>query len=264
MKVSVSIIIVATNELALLRTCIHAITHVSTSIPFELIIINNASSDATHKYLKCLQPSFPLRVITNTTRGGFAENCNKGIHRASGKYFFLLNPDTQIYRDTINVLFHFMEHHPSAGICAPQLRNVDGSLQFSCRRFPTWKSFIFRRTPIRTFFSNTTMNNHHLMKDANHALTQKVDWVLGGCMFLRKKMIDHIGPLDKAFFLYIDDIDICYRAWKTKWEVWYVPVTHVLHHHMAKSDKTLWNIYSLHHIQSAARFVLKHGLILHR
>ncbi len=264
MNIAVSIIIVATNEIALLRTCIRSITHLSTTIPFELIVIDNASNDTTHIYLKRLRVSFPLRILTNTSRVGFAANCNKGIHSASGKYFFLLNPDTRLYPDTMDVLFHFMEHHVSVGICAPQLINVDGSLQFSCRRFPTWKSFLFRRTLLRDFFSNTPINDYHLMKDANHTLTQKVDWVLGGCMFIRKKMIEKIGPFDNTFFLYVDDIDMCYRAWKAKWEVWYVPITRALHHHMAKSDKALCNKYSLYHLQSVAHFVIKHGIFLHR
>ncbi|MFZ2025569.1 MAG: glycosyltransferase family 2 protein [Microgenomates group bacterium] len=261
---NLSIIIVTTNEIGLLRDCVNSIIQTVKNISCELIIINNRSDDGTKKYLSHLKTPFPLKRITNTKIDGFATNCNKGIKKSSGKYLLLLNPDTRLQTRAVQHLLSFMRTHRSAGICAPKLLNPDGSLQYSFRRFPTWKSFIVRRTPIRVFFPNSKINNAHLMKQVNHEVVQKVDWVLGGCMCIRKKTIETIGLLDSKYYLYVDDIDFCFRSWKAGWEVWYVPTAKVVHYHQAKSDKALLNIYSLYHIKSMIHFLCKHGFILNR
>jgi len=264
MKKSVSIIIVTTNELPLLKQCIQSIKQTLKKISIELIIVDNASTDGTKEYLSHIQIPFSFTVITNTHIEGFASNCNTGISHASGTFILLLNPDTRLYPASVAHLLHFMKTHTKAGICAPKLLNPDGSLQFSCRKFPTWKSFIVRRTPYRIFFPRTTINDAHLMKHINHAIEQKVDWVLGGCMCIRKRMIDAIGLLDTHYYLYVDDIDFCLRAWKAGWEVYYVPSAKVIHHHQAKSDRALFTRYSLYHFQSMIHFLFKHGFMVGR
>lgn len=264
MKKTLSIIIVSTNELFLLRECIQSIIQTAGKIPLELIVINNMSSDGTGKYLSRLKTPFPLHNISNKAVEGFAANCNKGVQKSTGEYLLVLNPDTKLLPHAIERLLSFMDTHSRAGICAPQLLNPDGTLQFSFRHFPTWKSFIVRRTPLRIFFSNSKINDAHLMKEVNHTITQKVDWVLGGCMCIRRKMTRVIGLLDKKYYLYVDDIDFCYRAWKAGWGVWYVPTAKVIHHHQAKSDKALFTVYSFYHLKSMIHFLFKHGFILDR
>jgi len=264
MNKALSIIIVSTNEIGLLRKCIQSIIQTVKKISFELIVINNSSDDGTGKYLSRLKTSFPLHIVTNKRVEGFASNCNQGIQISTGDYLLILNPDTRLQPNAVQHLLSFMWTHKSAGICAPKLLNPDGSLQFSFRHFPTWKSFIARRTPLRIFFPNSKINDLHLMKQADHTITQKVDWVLGGCMCIRKKSINDIGLLDSKYHLYVDDIDFCLRNWRGGWSVWYVPSARVIHHHQAKSDKALFNIYSLYHLKSMIHFLWKHGFTLNR
>jgi len=204
-----------------------------------------------------------VKIIHRNKNYGFANNNNVGISMAKGKYILLLNPDTEIRKGTFAALLSFMNRYKNAGICGPQLVFPDGSLQYSCRRFPTWRSVLIRRTILRSLFPHTTWNDWHLMKDIDHSKTQKVDWLLGACLLIRSSLIHEIGALDEQYFLYVDDIDFCCRAHRAGWDVYYVPNGRVIHHHMAKSDKSLFSTASWHHSISMLRFALKHKSFLY-
>lgn len=262
MRPKLSIITVSNNKLYLLCACLNSIKKTGAQIPKEVIVVDNASQDNTQQVVT---QKFPfVTTIKNTHELGYATNNNNAIKRVVGKYILLLNPDTELLPKALNTMIHFMDTHKKVGICGPQLLNPDLTIQFSCRRFPTWKTFLVRRTPFRYLIKNCAENSVHLMKDINHNVMQEVDWILGGCMCIRKKMIEDIGTLDENFFLYVEDIDYCLRAWQAGWKVYYVPSAKVIHHHQAKSDKKLFSIYSKYHMRSMLHFVLKHGLFPRR
>lgn len=254
----ISIITVSNEALPLLYACLTSIRKTGRQTLHEVIVVDNASKDHTRQMVS---QKFPfVKIILNTQRFGYARNNNQAILQATGEYILLLNPDTELLPQTLKNMILFMNTHTEVGICGPQLLNPNRTLQYSCRRFPTWKTFFIRRTPFRSFLNNCAENDFHLMKDIDHKKAQAVDWVLGGCMCIRKKMIEEIGLLDEKFFLYVEDIDYCLRAWKAGWKVYYVPSAKVIHHHQARSDKQLFSTYSTYHIQSMIHFVLKHGL----
>ncbi|MFH0750160.1 MAG: glycosyltransferase family 2 protein [Candidatus Gottesmanbacteria bacterium] len=262
MKPDISIITISNNMLPLLLKSLHSIFLTSKNINIEIFVVDNASTDYTGEVVSVKYPQ--IKIIRNKKRKGFASNNNACIKRAKGKYILLLNPDTELLPSALKNIISFMDTYKNVGVCAPQLLNPDRTLQYSCRHFPTWKTFFIRRTPLRYIFPSTAINDFHLMKNENHNKTQKVDWVLGGCMCIRKKMIDLVGYLDERFYLYVEDIDYCLRVWHAGWKVCYVPTARVIHHHQARSDKKLFSIYSWHHMQSVIRFTLKHGMFLKR
>jgi GT2 family glycosyltransferase len=106
------------------------------------------------------------------------------------------------------------------------------------------------KLPIRRFLINSRLNLYHLGADLNHKKIQPVDWVLGACMLIRCKAIEEIGFFDENYYLYVEDIDLCFCAWKKIWQVWYVPKAKVIHHYQAKSDKNFLSIYNWHHFRS--------------
>lgn len=264
MKPDITIIIVSTNDATLLKRCLLSISKTKKKLRVEIIIVNNASNDKTEQCVKEHEHLQHIHVIRNKKRKGFSFNNNQAIKIARADYILLLNPDTQLLPESLQRLLSFIKTHKRVGICAPKLLNPNMSLQYSCRRFPTWKTYIFRRTPFRYFFPMNKTIDFHLMKNENHNIQLPVDWILGGCMCIRKKMTDTIGLLDEKFFLYVDDIDYCLRAWKAHWSVYYVPSARVIHLHQARSDKSLFNVYSFYHIRSMIYFVLKHGLFPRR
>jgi len=251
----IDVIIVSTNEKRLLKTAIKSLFAFIGDIKIRIIVIDNNSKDGTSLYV---ERNYPLiTIIKNDKIEGFAHNCNLGIKHSNSKYVLLLNPDTEVLPGSIGKLYNFLETNPKVGICGPQLIFPDGKLQMSCRRFPTWKTAFIRRSPFRGFFVNSKENRHHLGYDFNHSKSQPIDWLLGACLLIRRKMIKDIGLLDEKYFLYVDDIDYCYSAWKKKWPVWYVPTSIVVHHHAAASDKKLINIPSCHHLRSMWHYYRK-------
>lgn len=257
-EILVSFVIVSHNHAPYLDTCLSSLRAHTTTIPSEILCVNNASTDKTPDIV---MKHFPyVRLINRAQSFGFAKNCNLAVRSARGKYIFLLNPDTVVQAGSIRKLIRFMDSVPSAGICGPKLVNPDGTLQYSCRAFPTWKTVFVRRFIFRKFLKNTQINRKHLLMDLPHDKAMRVDWVLGAAMMIRKKVVNQIGPLDENFYLYGEDIDYCYRAKLHGWHTYYVPSAMITHHHLAESDKSFFNKYSQHHLKSMIHYWRKHGL----
>jgi N-acetylglucosaminyl-diphospho-decaprenol L-rhamnosyltransferase len=200
-------------------------------------------------------PTVQLHV--NTTRQGFSANNNYGMALAKGRYLLLLNPDTEVQPGALEILIQFMDAHPQVGMCAAQLLFPDGTIQHSPRRFPSIGSVLARRTPLRFFLRQSQLNQHHLMQDLNHSKIQSVDWLLGACMFIRREVLETVGPLDEGYFLYVEDIDWARRMHNADWKIYYVPTAQIIHHHIAVSDKKLLSWYMWTHIQSMIRYARK-------
>lgn len=150
-----------------------------------------------------------------------------------------------------------MDTQLDAGACGGKLLFPDGSLQLSCRRFPTLKSTLIRRTPIRVLFPYQKRGSEHLMSNWNHMSTIKVDWVLGACLMIRREIIYDIGFLDENFQLYCEDIDLCLRIKRQNWNVYYVHDAKIIHYHLAKSDKSFFCYNTYLHFKSMFYFLQK-------
>lgn len=256
-KTKVSIIIISTNEAHFLDNCLSSIFLSSLDKnKYEVILINNNSSDNTDLLVRKKYPQ--VKIFHRKKRFGFSANNNYGIKRSSGKYVLLLNADTMCQKQSIQTLLKFMENHPNVGVCGPKLIYPDGSLQLSCRKFPTLWSGILRRSPLRMTLPSTMRAKQHLNISIDHNKIQKVDWLLGACIMISKKAIKKIGLLDEKYFLYVDDIDYCWRAWNSDWQVYYVPTSTIVHYHQAESDRKLFSIHSKYHIKSMLHFLWKH------
>jgi len=261
-NIDISIIVVSNNHQSFLPRYLSSVYKNQGNLGLEIFVVDNASKDTTSSYVKTKFPH--VMLIQRTKKYGFAANNNVAIKQARGTYILLLNPDTEIQPHALRKLFNTMEENPTVGVCGPKLLFPDKTIQYSCRKFPTIMSFLVRRTPLRLLIKQNNVNDKHLLKHINHSKIQQVDWLLGACLCIRKKVVDSVGLLDERFFLYGEDIDYCLRAWHAGWKVWYVPTAHIIHHHQAQSDKRLFSMYSWHHMQSVVRFALKHGISLKR
>lgn len=254
MKPLVSIIIVSHDHKEFLKTCLVSVLN-QQGVSFDVILVDNASKDGTADVVRQTFPS--VNLIQRSKRFGFASNVNEGIKKSQGMYVLVLNPDTQMQKGSLKTLVHRMESDNNIGIVGAKLVNPDGTLQLSFRNFPTWKTALFRRTPLRVFFPNNIVTKQHLNVAKNHDKAQRVDWMLGACLLIRRHTLDKIGLLDEKYRLYVEDIDICLKAHKAGWSVWYEPGAIVEHKHEAKSDKQLLSIYSYFHASSMVYFIYK-------
>lgn len=250
-----SIVIVSHNHAAYLDPCLGSLAPDQHSLTLEVFVVDNVSTDNT---VEIVRQYAWVQLIANAQRQGFAANNNRAIRQCQGSYVLLLNPDTAVQPGTLKTLATYMDAHPRIGICGPQLVFPNGQVQPSCRRFPTLASVVARRTPLRRWLWDSSLNARHLMADLDHSQTGPVDWMLGACLMTRREFLQTVGLMDESFFLYVEDIDWCYRAWQAGWQVVYVAEARLTHHHLAVSDRRLFSRYSWYHLQSMWRYYRKH------
>ena len=252
----VSIVVVTHQHRPFIERCLDAVGRVRNEAACEVFVVDNLSGDGTAELVAEKYPW--ARLTVRDRRSGFSDNNNLAIRQAAGRYVLLLNPDTEIRPGALPALARFMDGRPDAGIAGAKLVFPDGSTQPSCRRFPTFGSFLVRRTPLRFFMRSSAANARHLMLDQASAGPMEVDWVLGACMFVRREAIQQVGLLDEGYFLYVEDIDWCYRMRQKGWKTWWVPDAEIVHHHQATSDRALVGWHSWIHLRSMFRYYRKH------
>jgi GT2 family glycosyltransferase/lipopolysaccharide/colanic/teichoic acid biosynthesis glycosyltransferase len=250
--VKVSVVIVSYNSRSVLSPCLESLAKHSLFGATEVIVVDNASSDGTPTMVRESHPW--VRLIAGRKNLGFSRGVNIGIREASGQYILILNPDTAVRRDSIEKLVLFMERNPGAGIVGPKLVYHDGALQYSCRRFYTWKVLVLRRTFLGKVFKDSPALAEHLMLEFDHDSTREVDWILGACLLVRKEAVDSVGLLDERFFLYFEDVDWCYRMKQRGWKVFYHPDSVVIHSYARESAHSVINRSVVAHLASLIRY----------
>jgi N-acetylglucosaminyl-diphospho-decaprenol L-rhamnosyltransferase len=243
-------IFVATGpvEAALLRDSLPAL-HAQVD---ELVVVANGPDSRPY----ALPPD--VRVLQNERPLGFSANVNKGIVATSGEYVVISNPDAVPEPGCIAVLAGFADAHPRCGIAGPKMLNPDGTLQASRRSFPTIGGTIVRRTPLRSLFPPLRWQKRHYLLDAPTDEPMQVDTMLGAFLLMRRTMLEQIGGWDSGYKLYVEDIDLSYRAMKAGWERWWVPSAAVRHEYQAVIDKHFFTRRNLWHMHAMARFLRKH------
>jgi hypothetical protein len=199
-----------------------------------------------------------VRVLENDRPLGFSANVNQGIRGTKAEYVVISNPDAVPEPDCVRELVAFADVHPRCGVAGPKMINPDGTLQASRRSFPTVGGTIVRRTPLRKVFPPQRWQRRHYLLDAPTGEPIKVDTMLGAFLLMRRAMLEQIGGWDSGYKLYVEDIDLSYRAMKAGWERWWVPSAVVHHEYQAVIDKHFFTRRNLWHLHAMARFLRKH------
>jgi hypothetical protein len=223
--IALSIIIVSWNVSDDLAQCLDSLRDNRDVAP-EVIVVDNASTDGS---LGMLRARPEVQVIANRDNRGFAAANNQGLGAARGKYLLLLNPDTIVPAGGLAVLLRFADEHPEAGVIGPRLLNSDGSLQPSCRRFPTVKAALIRHTFLERLLPHAAATREYLMADWDHRSPREVDWVSGACLLIRREAFEQVGPLDEGFYWGSEDVDYCLRMHQGGWKVLYAPQPAITH-----------------------------------
>lgn len=206
------------------------------NLKIAVVIVDNASLEP----IADLAGKFSDLIIVKQERNeGFGKSHNRAFVAAPAKYYFVLNPDTEFAagQNFLRKLYDFMETHPRVGMAGPKIVYPDGSLQYSCWRFPTFLQPIFSRTKWGQKGRGKAVADHYLMKDFDHDQTMPVDCIMGSAMFVRKSALDEVGGFDDRFWMYFEDMDWCWRMWEKGWAVYYVHGVHLRHVHGRASAK---------------------------
>lgn len=232
-----SIIIVSFKSKHHLGVLLPSIYASQTKYSYEVIVVDNDSSDGTIEWLQTTH--YKLQTIRNINNG-FAAGNNIGIRKSSGRYILLLNPDTKLQSDTLQIMLDFMESRPDVGISGCKLIRGDGKLDLACRRrFPNpWNSF-------ERLFLKDNRNYNYSNIDENQSM--EVDSVVGAFLLIRRSVMDKIGLLDEAFFMYGEDLDWCWRCKEAGLKVWYYPKTSVVHFKGESSRKAPFKMLKVFH-----------------
>lgn len=186
---------------------------------------------------------FPWVRLERMSRNlGFTGGHNhaKEIRRAAN--MLPLNSDTVVHPGAIRGLLDHLAASREVGIVGPKLLNPDGSLQFSCRRFPNPMAALFRNTPLGRLFPNNRFTREYLMQDWVHDAPRDVDWVSGAAFLMRGELIERIGLFDPEYFMFCEDVDVCWRTWQAGAKVQYLPtavITHAIGHSTDKAPNRM-------------------------
>jgi N-acetylglucosaminyl-diphospho-decaprenol L-rhamnosyltransferase len=232
----ITIVIVNYNTGHLFDRLFSALAAAQGNLKLQTIVIDNASRDNSVQLIHSNYPT--VELIENVTNVGFGRANNQALPRIRGRYMLLLNTDAFVSSDTLVKTLSFMQQNPRCGILGVKLVGEDGSLQPSCRFFPTpWNVFL-TANGLERFFPNTKLVDDMTW---DHSATRSCDWVPGCFYLIRKEVIDQIGLFDPRFFLYHEEVDHCRRARSAGWAVSYYGDTQVVHigGESAKSDAAL-------------------------
>ena len=222
-----SIVIVNYNARDLLRNCLLSIFKQTQRIRFEVFVIDNASVDGSREMLAREFPE--VRAILNTANRGFAAANNQAIKIARGECLLLLNPDTVILNGAIATTLAFLEQHPEAGIVGCKLLNPDGTLQPSCRSFPSVWNIFTESFFLYKLFKHSKLFGQYYMSHFDHNTLREVDVVMGAFMLIRREVFEKIGLLDEDYFMYAEETDFCYRAHRAGFKTFFCPEGAIVH-----------------------------------
>jgi GT2 family glycosyltransferase len=226
MNQSCTIIIVSYNCRDALRECLGKLT-AQEGVP-PIILVDNASTDGSAEMVA--HDFSSVQLVRNARNCGFAAACNQGIRAGSADFILLLNPDSLLECAELQKLHDAMNSRPNVGACGPRILNVDGSLQPSCRRFPTLWAMVSDELGLGRLFAHSRLFATYRMSGWAHDETREVDQSMGSCLLLRRAALESVGPLDERYFLYFEEVDLCWRLWQAGWHVLFLAdatVTHV-------------------------------------
>lgn len=230
--IQLSIIIVNWNTGELLRQCLASILRFPPSVPYEILVVDNASSDQSTACLAAQADDFPsFKFIQNDCNRGFAKANNQAIAQAQAPWLFLLNPDTEVRAGAIDQLLNLIQAHDRVGACAPRLLNADNTLQPSVWRMPpTVATILAEGLGLASLLPKKIAGTWLFGRYWDHAERRPVEAVRGAALLVSRKMIDEIGAFDESFELFGEDCEWCVRMARNGWSLYFEPAAEILHY----------------------------------
>jgi GT2 family glycosyltransferase len=225
-----SIIIANYNGGAFLEECLESIYRHAPSFSFEIIVVDNASRDGSPDRVEKGYPE--VRLIRNAENRGYARANNQGLRIARGNYLLLLNSDIVLRPKAFDETVAFLRQRPDVGVVSPKILNSDGSTQVTAKSFPKPIHMLFGRSSFLTrYFPNNPISRRYLLATSvEHTVPHEVDYVAGAYLLTRRDVVERVGLLDEAMWMYWEDADWCRRIKNEGWKVVFYPLAEVVHH----------------------------------
>lgn len=227
-QLSCSIIVVAYNSCDFIPACLKSVRDACEGIDAQIIVLDNGSKEPILPEIRNFFPE--VLWIDSKENLGFGKGCNLAEKHATKPYLFFINPDTVISRDSFREMLLFMKQHPESGTVGCRILNEDGSIQWACRRsFPTIISAVSKTIGLAALFpKNKTLASYNMtFADPNEMI--EVDAISGSFFCIRRDVYEQLNGFDEDFFMYGEDLDLCFRTKEMGLKNYYTPVTNILH-----------------------------------
>lgn len=241
-----SVCVVSWNTRDLLDQCVRSIYETTEGVEFEVIVVDNASSDGTAAMLHARHPQ--VRLLANTENAGFARANNQAIEASTGRYVMLLNPDTLVHSGLQHAV-SFLDRHPDAAVVGCKAKNADGSVQVSWNR---WYPSLFGELMGRRI----ERLSGRLSAERAADRVFPTGWVGGVCMTVRRSAFEQVGLLDEGYFMYTEEADWCRRFRNAGWLVMHSPGVVITHYGGQSADQVKASM-RIELARSKIRFIAK-------
>jgi GT2 family glycosyltransferase len=221
---ALDVVIVAYRCEAMLRDCLASLREHPPACPTSIHVVDNASGDGT---AEMVEREFPeVRLTRAGVNLGFAAANNLAIRSGAAPYALALNPDTRLTTGALDRLLAVLRGRPEVGLCGPRLERPDGSFDHAARRsFPTPLSALGHFSGVGRRIEAGRLAAYR----APEVESGRVDAVNGACMLIRRAALDQVGLFDEGYWMYMEDLDLCYRLAQAGWVTWYEPEAIVVH-----------------------------------
>lgn len=230
-----SIIIVNWNTRDITRDCLRSVREHAGGLSYEVIVVDNASSDGSAEMVRAEFPD--VRLIANDTNLGFGRANNQAMRVARGRYFLLLNSDTVVCDDAIQRLVNFVANDPAIGIAGCKLLFADRTLQSSCSRFPSLRVALLEDLMLYKFLPRRLQGELLLGGYWPHDHARDVDAVWGAAMIVRREVFEQTNGFDERIFMYGEDLEWCMRVRDRGWRIAFTPEAAIIHLNHKSSEQ---------------------------
>jgi N-acetylglucosaminyl-diphospho-decaprenol L-rhamnosyltransferase len=235
------------------RGCVESVVEHAGDVRFDVVVVDNASSDGSDR---SVAEAFPeVLMVRNPTNRGFAAAANQGVMAVDSEFVMLVNPDARVIAGTLEGFLKVARDHPRAGAMGALVRDPDGSVYPSARKFPSIGEGIVH-TVAGFFRPQNRWTRSYKLLDWDRTSERRVDWVSGSAMLLRRTAIEEVGVFDEGYFMYVEDMDLCTRLGSAGWEVWFSPELEI--EHVGGTATAGKKRMTLEHSRSIYRYTVKH------
>jgi len=241
----------------LLAECVESLLADTSAGPAEVVVVDNASNDDSLAVLRDRRPD--VAIVDTGANLGYAAAANRGIGATTGPVVAVCNPDLRVEPGTAAALVGRLEAEPDLGAVGPRVLEPDGTVYPSARRLPTTLDAAGHGALGRLWPRNPFTRRYREL-DADPSVARDVDWVSGAAVWLRRAALEQIGGWDERYFMYVEDVDLCWALRRAEWRVAYEPGGTVVHVQGVSTDRHPYRMIVAHH-RSLLRFAKKrwHG-----
>jgi len=238
---SVAAVVVNYNAAPYLVACVESLVDEGVG---RIVVVDNASVDSSREVLA--GSGLPARFLPTGRNLGYGAGANVGLGATESELVLICNADVVLMPGVVKALRHSLEEDPRRAIAGPRIEDIEGRLYPSARTFPALGDAVGHAF-LGMIAPGNRWSARYKMLGWDHNARAEVDWVSGACFLARRKALDELGGFDESYFMYSEDVDLCWRAWKAGWKVVYEPAGTIRHVQGVSTDHHPFRMIAEHH-----------------